>query len=424
MLGSSGRPLGAVAVAAVALVGCWPAPGQGPDRQSHNAAETVIDVESVAALDEAWTAELGAGVGAPIVSPSGVHARAGSILHTLDASDGGELWSFDGTTPVPTLMSDPIWWDGQVFVGYGYGNLGGSWEARSFDADTGEAVRELGGGLVDSLRGRSMVSSSVGFGSGGPIVVDLAVRRDLDDPATGWRGVIDAGDLSSGVTRVPATAGAHGVYHTGRALLTTTPGDPSVGNGIRMFDYDRPPSCYAGSTPYLPCPTWATGLDGSTATSPVIGPGEDTLYTGTDAGTVYAVDVTTGAVRWTASVGAEVTAAPALADGTLFVPTAGGELVALAASGCGAPTCAPLWSAPAGSELTVQPAVAGGVVFTGSADGTLGGFAAGGCGAATCEPLWTAATGSRVTGAPAVSDGQLYVGTQDGRAIAYAPAPA
>jgi outer membrane protein assembly factor BamB len=123
-----------------------------------------------------------------------------------------------------------------------------------------------------------------------------------------------------------------------------------------------------------------------------------------------------------AAVGAAVEQPPALAGGTLFVPTSSG-LVALAAGGCGAPTCPLLWSAPAGGPLGVQPAVAGDVVFTGAGSGAVRAFATGGCGAPTCSPLWSADAGAAVTAPPVVSNGRLLVGTADGRVVAYGLLP-
>jgi outer membrane protein assembly factor BamB len=188
-----------------------------------------------------------------------------------------------------------------------------------------------------------------------------------------------------------------------------------------MFSIERPAQCYAGGeTPFFPCPTWATATDDAVSTSPVIAPGVagETLYVGTRAGTVYAMDPATGADRWTASVGAAVSATPAFWNGALFVPTADGDLEVLDIGGN------PLWTGQTGSPLTVQPAIAGGVVFTGSSDGSVWAFATGGCGRfpSTCSELWSTTTGSAITGAPAVSNGRLYVGTQDGRVISYAPA--
>lgn len=420
------RPVGTAAAASVALAlgsaGCWPAPGQGPDRDAHNPFEQVITVDSVAGLDQAWAMDTGdAAVGAPIVSGGGVHARAGSVVHTLAPADGAERWTYDGTQPAPTRMSDPIHRDGEVLVGHGFGNVGGNWQARALDARTGEVTRDVGRGLVEGVRGTTMALSSYGHGSGTPVAVNISIV-DVEAPGTGWGGLVDLRTNGTGVL-LPMTVGTGGAYHAGGGLVTTTPGTaPAIGQGVRRFGTERPETCYTGGTsPYFPCPQWATELDGAATTSPVVGPGEETVYAGTAAGTVYALDAATGDVRWTAAVGARVTAPPALAGGTLFVPTEDGDLVAVAADGCGERTCTPLWTAAAGSEITVQPAVAGGVVFTGSADGTLHAFPAAGCGAPACTDLWSASTGSRITGAPAVSSGRLYAGTGDGRVLAYAP---
>lgn len=407
---------------ALGLAGCWPAPGQGPDRRSHNELEQTITVGSVDSLAEDWSVDLGDGpTRAPIVSPQGVHVASGVVLHTLNRSNGAALWDFDPGVPWPPgMMSAPVWQDGEVFVGFGFPNLGGNWDGQSFDAATGDPVRTFGGAPDITLRGTRLVGTYPAFGSGGPSGIFVSVE-DLQDPAAAWSGAMNFSGGTGGGGQQAATAGTAGVYHAGIGPMASTP-SPPIGNGIRRFTYERPPNCGPGSSPYVPCPTWATPLDGTTATPPVIGPGEDTLYVGTGAGTVYAVDAATGAVEWSAAVGAAVNAPPALAGGNLFVPTADGDLVVLAAGGCGAATCTSLWTAHGGDNLDVQPAVAGGVVFTGADDGSVRGFPAAGCGAASCEPLWSASTGSPITGAPAVAWGRLYVGTQDGRVVAYAPA--
>jgi outer membrane protein assembly factor BamB len=411
----------AVGAAALALAGCWPAPGQGPDRQSNNTLETRITFHSAPSLAEDWTVDTGdASAGAPIVSPDGVHVRGGTILHALAPPDGAERWTFDPEVPAPVgQMSDPIWEGGRVFVGYGFPNLGGNWEGSALDGGTGEPVLDLGGGVYDALRGSSLAELWAGFGSGTPVALGLAVTGDVDDPATRWSGYLAVLNQGEGSPQVAPTVGTGGVFHAGRGPMATTPStNPSSGNGVRMYTIDRPAQCYAGGeTPFFPCPTWATPTDDVVSTSPVIGPGGDTVYVGTRAGTVYALDAANGAVRWTVSVGAAVTATPAFAESKLFVPTADGDLVVVDSTG------GVLWSGPTGSALTVQPAVAGGAVFTGSSDGSLHAFRVAGCRAATCDPLWSEETGSAITGAPAVSFGRLYVGTQDGRVISYVPRP-
>src|SRR4029450_11399277 len=60
---------GMLGVVAVALAGCWPAPGGGPDRQGFNPFETAISPANVAQLEPAWSAptDLGA-VEDPVVA--------------------------------------------------------------------------------------------------------------------------------------------------------------------------------------------------------------------------------------------------------------------------------------------------------------------------------------------------------------------
>ena len=90
-----------------------------------------------------------------------------------------------------------------------------------------------------------------------------------------------------------------------------------------MYTIARPADCAPfGSGVYVPCPTWAVAIPGATA--PVIGD-DDTIYVGSSSeARLVALDSTNGAILWTSDVGSAVVAPPALADGTLFVPTASG----------------------------------------------------------------------------------------------------
>jgi outer membrane protein assembly factor BamB len=155
---------------------------------------------------------------------------------------------------------------------------------------------------------------------------------------------------------------------------------------------------------------------------PVGGPaavgGDEVVYAG-GSGRVTVLDVVTGAVRWTADVGAAAVAAPAVADGTILVATGDGRLVALPVAGCGAASCSSLWEAPIGSIPSTAPVAGGDVVYVGTTTGDIAAFALDGCAAATCGPLTTIETGSPITGGPIVHDGRLVAGTQDGRLVAY-----
>jgi outer membrane protein assembly factor BamB len=406
----------ALAGTVVALAGCWPAVGQGPDRQAHNAFEQAITPATVDQLGTVWAtpADHGA-VRNVIVSDAAVHFTDSTRLYGYNRTTGAFLWdklTSGGGDPVGTM--GPAVADGnRLLVGHGFGNLGGQWVTEWVDAATGATQSTAGSGLVDGLRGSTMLTSSYGFGSLTPIALRVQVT-DLATPGSGWSGLIDV--LTSGAGAAPPlTLGTQRIYQAGPGVMRTPAGQqPTRANGVRGYSATTKPAACPAPLTSATCPTWSTAVDGANAASPVLASDESTVYTGTTAGTVYALDAATGAVRWTAPVGAAVTQSPALADGKLYVPTVDGDLVVLAAGGCGSSTCSPLWQGPTGSRIGTQPAVAGGVVFTGSDNGQVTAFDAAGCGAASCPGIWDEDLGGAVTGGPAVSAGRLYVGTADG----------
>jgi outer membrane protein assembly factor BamB len=414
--------------ATLAAAGCWPAPGQNADRTGHNAFETAITPGTVSSLTVSWTAPVdGGAVGAPVRGSDQVYVADDVALYGFDASTGARRWasSFDRIAGAPWVKGDVYLVSDHLVVSDGYEAFGGSYRTRWVDQATGAAEstgRDVG--IVAAIRDRLAVG------------VHAEVRTDIDpsyhlwtlDLVPGTWTPTDRGLISYGFGQSPGgfTVGRDRIYGAGVGTLPpyTTQGGvltfDHLGNGVRAFDRDQSNAC-ANPDPLLPpwdCGLWATPTDGF-ATAPVIGPDEATLYVGTDAGTVYAVDAANGAILWSASAGAAVEHPPALAGGLLYVPTADGDLVVFDVDACGGGTCSPAWSAPSPGPISAQPAVAGGVVFVGTASGALRAFDAGGCGAATCVPLWSAETGSAITGDPAVSSGHVFAGTADGRLIAY-----
>jgi hypothetical protein len=295
---------------------------------------------------------------------------------------------------------------------------------RGFDQATGAVVSDTGNGALEAFRpidhfelvGDYVAGTTCrGDGAGG-----FRLSGTINLLGEAGRDAFVAGGLPH------ATFGAAGdLFQAGPGLLTTQPEDSPTGDGVRAYSLEagQVPACGAGGDEL--CPHWVVPTDGEVRGHPVVAGqpgGVETVLAGTGAGTVYAIDGSSGFVTWTVPVGAPVAATPALAprDGSssdlLYVPTADGRIVAVDTT-----REEVVWEGVTGtgSAIGVQPAVAGGLVFTGSADGTLHAFPAAGCGAPTCAPVWSAATGSEITGAPAVSGGQLYVGTADGRLIAY-----
>ncbi|HEY8547660.1 MAG TPA: PQQ-binding-like beta-propeller repeat protein [Acidimicrobiales bacterium] len=413
---------GVVVALTGAMTGCWYQPGHGPDRTAFDDLETTIGVGNVDELTERWSAATdGTGVGDPVVSNRGVHVvDSAESWYAFDTGTGERLWTHHVENPGIPLVIGPAISDGnRVLVTSGIGNLGGHYTSSWLDAATGA---DLGAGeasaLVDALRGTRSAWRHVGFGSGTPVATSL-ILRDSADPGFGWSRPIFVSSGIGGPAAPPVTLGEHGVYQAGTGFLLAGGATPSTGNGVRAWPLTDPPSCVP-QAPTVACPSWSLAIGGTSATPPVLGPGEAVLYTVDDLGTVYAVTTADGRLQWTATLGSTSTGAPALANGVLYVPTAAG-VVAVDADGCGAASCSPLWRAahPDGAGARRQPAVANGVLYSAGNDDALRAFDAAGCGAAVCDPLWSADVGSGITGAPAVSNGQLYVGTQDGRVVAY-----
>lgn len=427
-----------VLVAALALAGCWPVPGQNADRTGHNAVESGLTPATVGELTQAWATGTGSGAASdPVVSRVGVHVVVdGCSIRTHHPATGETVWSQNRPYPLLGLGCDPIVQFSPPFVVGERVIWGQRHEVRSpmprcapnegmttfsgnsfqHDVATGATPSEPAppGAIVAAVRDDTAVATSARVFYSNP---------ELPQCPTAWfsNGVITVGSLSDPAARrtfetgggTLPTLGVDAVYQAGSGTLATPPSDPVWVEAVWAYSVtESRPGC-GTDTRGDECPLWATPIDGI-AQPVVIAPGQRTLYTGTGAGTIYALDATTGTVQWSASVGAAVSASPALADGILYVPTADGPLVALDTAGTR------LWEASTGARIGVQPAVAGGVVYTGSDDGSVDAFDAAGCGAPTCAALWSAETGNRITGAPAVSGGQLYVGTADGRLVAYA----
>jgi outer membrane protein assembly factor BamB len=161
-------------------------------------------------------------------------------------------------------------------------------------------------------------------------------------------------------------------------------------------------------------PDWTTTLGGS-ATAPT-GVGTDGVVYGDASGRVSVLDTATGAVRWAAELGSPIGTAPAVTADSIFVGTQDGRLVALDAG-----TGAKQWEANLGGTPGTSPVVGGDVAYVGltGATGDLVAVAAHGCGAATCPTLKTVSARSPITGGPIVDDGRLLVGTEGGDVMAF-----
>lgn len=105
-----------ICLLAMSATGCWwTMPGEGPDRQAHNRAESTLTVDNVADLTERWSAPVGTGpVSDPVTSARGVHVTDGSAVYAFNPASGASLWN----QPIPGGgVQQPYVLGEQVLVG-------------------------------------------------------------------------------------------------------------------------------------------------------------------------------------------------------------------------------------------------------------------------------------------------------------------
>ncbi|HUO32579.1 MAG TPA: PQQ-binding-like beta-propeller repeat protein [Bryobacteraceae bacterium] len=195
---------------------------------------------------------------------------------------------------------------------------------------------------------------------------------------------------------------------TGRPVWSTEPGlktstTPTVADGVIYVGV-------AASDAMLYAFNAATGKQLWTAdlgvdqfagmlSSPVVADG--VVYVGSPADSIYALRASTGGVIWQAPIFGEVYAAPALANGVVYV-CAGG--IGSQVYAFNAATGEQLWIADTGYEIYAAPAVANGVVYVASTDYNLYAF-----NAETGQPIWKQNLGDVIYASPAVANGVVYV---------------
>ncbi len=279
---------------------------------------------------------------------------------------------------------------------------------QAFDAATGTAGTAIAERSDEVIgRGRLLVGTGTQGGGGGPVATYLFVE-DTGGSGT-WSTLLDVGSSGQTLPAVTSPAVASGELVIGQ------------GAAVQAWPLTKPGSCQVTSGVTFCPPTWSTAVPAAFPAGghPVLAPDDSTVYAATGTSLV-ALTAATGTKVWSGTLGAAASAAPAVGNGFIYVPTTSGELDVFALGGCGQATCAPQWHATTTSSITQAPAIVpGGLVYTGSANGNLNAFPADGCGKAACASLWSAATGGTITGGPVPALGNVYVGTADGRLIAY-----
>jgi len=154
--------------------------------------------------------------------------------------------------------------------------------------------------------------------------------------------------------------------------------------------------------PYPPAIVRFSVPIGPMASSPVIG-GDGTIYVGTLDGKLVAVAPRGTATKWSVTTNDKAGSSPAIGqDGTIYVGSTDHGLYAIRPEGTIA------WRTDLGAEVTGSPAVGGdGTIYVGAVDGKLHAVEP------TGDVRWSYATGGPITGTPAVYAGVVYVGSAD-----------
>lgn len=228
-------------------------------------------------------------------------------------------------------------------------------------------------------------------------------------PAVSTLGVAWAGTAEGDVLAVTATGFVRWGYRTG-GPIASSPALDTLGNAIvgskDGFLYAIAPDDGAADPDaghaYPPAKLVFRLAVGAIASSPVIG-GDGTIYVGTTEGKLVAVPNDGSAVAWSATTNDTLGSSPALGqDGTIYVGSTDRKLHAFSPDG------GPKWALDLGAPIHGSPAVGGdGTVYVGTSDGKLHAVSASGA------ERWTYATGGSITGTPAVYAGTVYVGSED-----------
>lgn len=243
----------------------------------------------------------------------------------------------------------------------------------------------------------------------------LALRAGDTSPAISADGHVWVGTAEGDVMVVTPSGMVLGALRTGGAVRSSparvASGFTVIGSSDgALYGVGRPtgpfdagaPDAEVEAGPFLPARQVFRRVLAPISSSPAVA-GDGTIYVGTAGGALVAVSADGSAVKWSATTGDTLGSSPALAaDGTVYVGSSDRKVYAVTADG------ATKWSFETGAAIVGSPVVGGDeTVYVGSTDGKLYAIAPDG------KARWTYATGGPITGAPAVRGGVVYVGSDD-----------
>jgi outer membrane protein assembly factor BamB len=265
-------------------------------------------------------------VGQPtILDKRVIFAQADGTITALSLPDGGLLWKHAPpkvSYAADTVVDGTTAGDGKVFFVKGDGKM------VALSAEDGKVLWTYGAG---ELRNAPYFSEGIVF---------LGEQRGVFSAVNPKTGKRDWGGGAGGAINTPITDSGH----------------------VYFSSWDGSVQCVKikGIVPQ-----WKTDVDDPVTTPPFIG--EDKVFVGTANGMVVALSKADGSMLWNFDTqGGTVLGTPIAAEGLVFVGGGQGTLFVLDAT-----SGAARFTFSAGGEINGTPAFSGGVLFLGSADGNL-----------------------------------------------------
>lgn len=393
------------AATGLGATGCWPQPGGNAGGQNYNGLESVLTAETVTSLSAAWSTS----GRVTAVWGGTAYGVADGELRAIDVDSGAEVWA--ATIPVvPAGTAEAL--SGPAVVGDG---VGLSYSYEFLAPPEGQPMTASAGLTWDRATGEldAVLSNPPAPGTITWTTVNLVPSSELVAFET-TNGLLHVASTDTGPAPGGGTVQVH--THIWQAATAAT-AVPPVFAGDALVDADGGTlrSFVAAGCGTTTCaPTWAVDL-GVPVSALATGPGGLVFAvldaTDTAPAALAAVDRASGAVAWRADLPLG-SMAPAVVGDTVYV-TAGDQVRAYRAAGCGAATCGPLWMGPLPGAARGNLAAAGDLLYAGSADGTVSAFALAGCGGDECAPL-AAVTIDAAPETLLVAAGHLVVGLADG----------
>jgi outer membrane protein assembly factor BamB len=297
-------------------------------------------------------------------STYGGNAARSNVARDVIVPPLSPVWEHDASAGFSPFSAAVV--DSTVFVG----DLHGDVEAINIVTGRRLGVRNFGGAIV----GTPTFDYSTMFGTLDNQDESI-FAYDVRDGTFQWR--VRLGDIASS----PLLIGQHLYVTTLAGKLVCL----EAYDGTTVWTYEIPAHPYAEHVHSSPA------SDGNT------------IVFGSDGGTIYAVSVDSGKLRWTASARASVFASPSIAEGKVFVGSLDSTFYALDIA-----TGKQVWAQPLGARIYGSQAVENDRVFVGTAGRMVYCL-----NATNGEVIWKTAMQGMVNSSPLVSGGVVYVGCMD-----------